>query len=57
MVTEVIEKENIMETLLKARPRAYFKVGELVECTVLVKQGAKLYDLIWKRTFLTFIGT
>ena len=32
-----------METLLKARPRAYFKVGELVECAVLVKQGAKLY--------------
>ena len=43
MATEVIEKENIMEILLRARPRVYFKIGELVEVVVLAKQGVKLY--------------
>lgn len=48
MATLAIEQDtkpasSIMEALLKARPMAFLKVGNLIECTVLEREGTKIF--------------
>ena len=40
---DIMSSDSAMEALLKARPMAFLKVGNLIECTALEREGAKMF--------------